>query len=376
MELIKREKIRIQRECGNVVMPLQKKPEDSLTIAELMQKKSKMSGNCEGKKNNSKKGPQIDGYWNVIQSWSQCTLKCGGGKSFLQRVCIPPKNGGKNCEGESILSKDCNKKPCPDKNLQRNQTCTEVLKPIVKVMAFSNRPQRYTKCVIKEGDMFLNKPEKDEFDTTPVNPLDKAKMITYLKFPVRLIMNNRTLTVFEGEDYRSITNTFLLKRSSFIADGDNKGCFFIKEATNSPIKFCSITDDQKTVEQWDYDFNLFKFQCNYNRPEYAYDIEMKLKNKISDLKKNILVEVQEKNKEKAEQNEEKKMEKDVKDCNKVALKAIEKELNLEEMIRKEEILREKKQEEEMLKRIKQEEGRSVKIKKNNLFLIRNAYKEP
>jgi hypothetical protein len=62
----------------------------------------------------AKKGGSLtDGYWIVLQMWSQCTLKCGGGKSFLQRMCVPPKDGGKPCEGEAILSKDCNKQPCP-----------------------------------------------------------------------------------------------------------------------------------------------------------------------------------------------------------------------------------------------------------------------
>ena len=93
-------------------MPLNRKTGmDSLTISELMSKKSKMNGNCDNK--GKKDGPKVDGYWNVIQSWSQCTLKCGGGKSFLQRICVSPKNGGKNCEGESIISKDCNKKTLP-----------------------------------------------------------------------------------------------------------------------------------------------------------------------------------------------------------------------------------------------------------------------
>ena len=372
MEKIKRERIRIQRECGNIVMPLEKKPEEELTISELIKKKSKFKSNCKSENKSDKKNgeplPKIDGYWKIIQSWSQCTLKCGGGKSYLQRICIPPKNGGKKCSGKSILSKNCNKKPCQtdldiDIFKSNNQTCTTILKPIVKVMAFSNRPQRYTKCVIKEGDMFLNKPEDTESYITSVNPLDKAKIMSYIKIPVRLIMNNRTLSVFEGEDYNSISNTFLLKSSSFIIDKENKGCFFIKENSRNGnlIKFCSITDNQIDIEKWDYDFNLFKYQCNYNKPEYSYvnEAQEKLKEKISEFKENILNEVQEKNKAKAEENEEKEMEKDVNNCNKVALKAIEKEVNIEELIRKEEILREKKQEEEMIKRIKEEEKRSV-----------------
>jgi len=230
-------------------------------------------------------------------------------------------------------------------------------------MSFSHRPQRYTKCVIKEGDMFLNKPQTNELEVSPVNPLEKEKLINYLKVPVRLIMNNRTLSVFEGEEYKTITHTFMLKRSSFIEDGEHKGCFYIKESLGEPVRFCDIQEDQKHVEQWDYDFNLFKFQCNNGRQEYVTDVQNKMNEKIAEIKKHVLIEIHEKNKEKAEENEEKKMDKDVKNCNTVALKAIEKELNVEEMIRREEILREKKEEAEMEKRIKQEESRSECLSK-------------
>ena len=49
-----------------------------------------------------------DGYWIVLQNWSQCSLKCGGGISTLHRMCIPPKKGGKPCQGKNILTKECN----------------------------------------------------------------------------------------------------------------------------------------------------------------------------------------------------------------------------------------------------------------------------
>ena len=106
-------------------------------------------------------------------------------------------------------------------------------------------------------------------------------------------MNNRTLSVFEGEDYKSITNSFLLISSSFVIDIENKGCFFIKENSKNGngniVKFCSITDNEKNIEEWKYDFNLFKYQCNYNRPQYSYvnEAEEKLNEKISEFKENI-----------------------------------------------------------------------------------------
>lgn len=55
-----------------------------------------------------KKTKNKDGKWVILKSWSGCTLACGGGKSYLQRMCIPPTDGGKPCEGDNIIVKDCN----------------------------------------------------------------------------------------------------------------------------------------------------------------------------------------------------------------------------------------------------------------------------
>jgi len=103
-----------------------------------------------------------DGYWITLQEWSQCSLHCGGGISTKQRMCVPPKEGGLPCEGPAILTKPCNIQPCPRvKGISPNdQKYDAVKKPIVKIMPFSNRPQRYTKCIVKESDLlytaFLN----------------------------------------------------------------------------------------------------------------------------------------------------------------------------------------------------------------------------
>lgn len=53
-----------------------------------------------------------DGYWVTVQSWSSCTLKCGSGTQTMQRQCIPPKNSGKPCIGNPILTQVCNIQPC------------------------------------------------------------------------------------------------------------------------------------------------------------------------------------------------------------------------------------------------------------------------
>ena len=120
-----------------------------------------------------------DGYWITIQTWSQCNLKCGGGTSTLQRMCVPPKAGGKDCEGEAIITKSCNIGPCPGvsgngNKLKENENVT-VKNPIMKSLPFSEHPQRYVKCKIKESDLFVNLEVKDKmfdyqtiFKRTPI----------------------------------------------------------------------------------------------------------------------------------------------------------------------------------------------------------------
>ena len=62
-----------------------------------------------------------DGYWMILQDWSQCTKKCGGGLSYRHLMCIPPKNGGKNCVGNQIRTRPCNEQPCPTVNQYKNR---------------------------------------------------------------------------------------------------------------------------------------------------------------------------------------------------------------------------------------------------------------
>lgn len=85
-----------------------------------------------------------DGYWKVLNDWTLCSLPCGGGLTYLNRVCILPNGFGKNCVGEATLVKHCNTQKCTtNKYNNKNNLIIEELKPTLKVMPFSNRPQRY-----------------------------------------------------------------------------------------------------------------------------------------------------------------------------------------------------------------------------------------
>ena len=88
----------------------------------------------------AKPGAKIGGKWVILQDWSQCTQVCGGGKQYLQRMCVPPQNGGTPCEGEPIMIKLCNPQPCP--NVITTEKETAANPTIIKMLALSSRPLR------------------------------------------------------------------------------------------------------------------------------------------------------------------------------------------------------------------------------------------
>lgn len=356
-------KCQIQRDQGKVLLP------------DIPKGPKVISGMLNPKLNKQKPGALIDGYWVVLQEWTQCTLKCGGGKSYLQRMCVPPKEGGKPCVGEAVLSKDCNKQPCPGaipNNGKPGDTVEQkVNKPIVKIMPFSSRPQRYTKCVIKESDMMYTK-QLGKMDATNVNVPKNKDTTETIQVPVRVIMNNRTLTIYAGEGFETHLDSFNLLSSNLItpdektAKGKDLFCFWINSEDGRSAHLCPFGggSDDKVLEQWRYDFNLFKYQCNYGHREQSLDVnnlDKKLQAKMKSAKQSLMEEAQAEVKKRAQVTEEKKLQTKVQQTNSVALQAIQKEINIEEMIKNEETERERKEEEEFSKKIEAEQEKQVKF---------------
>jgi len=373
---MKKMKINIQRTQGNIIIPkmAQKDPE---TIAGMLnpdhKAKLELGDSANLKKNNggisvvmdAKKDQGLsDGYWIVLQTWSQCTLKCGGGKSYLQRMCVPPKKGGKPCAGKGIIDKDCNIQPCPkvEATIMQNTNNTQLLKPIVKIMPFSTRPQRYSKCVIKEGDMMYEK-DLSEKDQLTSNMGAKPSDMDSVQIPVRVVMNNRTLSIFAGQDYDSHIIGFVLKKSAIVMDAKKPECFYVNQDDGKKARLCPFgcENTKKAVEEWDYDFNLFKYQCNYGHKEHEVDFNQKLNSKIKQAKQSMLEEAQNEMRAKSQEGEEHKLATEIKQVNKVALQAIQKEINLEDMIKVEEEDREKREEAQIMKNIEDEKKKSVKF---------------
>jgi len=234
---------------------LKKKPAKSLAD---LKKKLKPNSNISRPKGWVPK----DGYWILLQDWTSCSLKCGGGKSYQQWMCVPPKKGGKKCVGQPIRTKPCNTKPCPGNKALKNEYTksgppNKVLKPIIKSMPFSERPQNFLKCVIKENDVFYLKENKNK----------KGKK---LKIPSRIVMNTHSISVFTDDNYKNSVFSFDLKKTEITPKKKEKCCFDLQ---NGREEFticggfgqpCGPSSNPKFVNGWVKDFNLFKIGCYEN----------------------------------------------------------------------------------------------------------------
>ena len=314
-------------------------------------------------------GPN-DGYWIMLQDWSQCTKKCGGGKQVRQLQCIPPKKGGKPCQGSSIRERPCNTQPCPEPKLlsqviKREENPLKNLMssnaPIVKMMPISQRPQRYDKCHIKDTDAsYIN--EKG------------------VRVPIRLVMNNKSISAFQDENLSSSLITFLLEDTQFKLLKENKSCFRL-ENVNGHADFCSLVEDcagnrpevsntiidtyhNSFVNEWNYDFNLFKTQCFQER-KVNYDIsnDPEFQKKQSELQQEFIQQKKNKIKSESTKSEEFQLMKKRKETEAMTLSALMKEKHLEDMLIKEEAEREEEELKEIQLQLENEKKKKDCMKK-------------
>jgi len=258
--------------------------------------------------------------------------------------------------GQAIREKPCNDKPCPgvsvlSKGLKNTKT-NKVMQPIYKTLPFSNRPQRYIKCQIKEGDVLF----KDR--TQPmINPGEP------IKIPARLVMNNSTLALYTDEGYTSSIFTFRLQYVQIKEDSRDNCCFFVR-SNNKKYEVCSFEKECGTrknpifYREWQREFGLFSSSCS-EAPRTGHgkdklpkkgssgNYDDDLKNSVSSYSTQTtqmvahaqvsMVKEREKLlKKKLEATEKKQVEGKVGKTQKVVIKALRKEIKLENLIKKEE----------------------------------------
>jgi hypothetical protein len=284
--------------------------------------------------------------WVAMGPWSNCSKPCGGGKSYLQRLCIIPKGRNETCEGERILTRDCNMHPCNDTrdnklDFSRSDNFTvdynmlpkaspKTTLPInspnkINILPVSRKPYRYEKCIMKEGDLALF--------------IDEGVM-KGARIPVRVILNNKTLTVYSNDNYENIIVAHNLPTITGLKPFEkdkSATCFEIESSTKKTI-LCTFVSGTKSLQtlakEWMEDILDFIKNCaNY----YSHELNYQQMDMSPEKVQNALDFYQEKEKE--------QMEKIISRTQQMALQAMEKELKVENMIEKEEEERQKQQEE-------------------------------
>jgi len=249
-------------------------------------------------------------------------------------MCVPEKTGGRPCQGQSVRTKACNTKACPKvgnlapglKKTKKNK----VLTPIWKVLPFSSRPQRYIKCQVKESDVLYK---------TKING-------TSVKLPARMVMNNHTLALFEDEDYTNNIFTFNI-HEVLIQKNKQDHCCIVVRSNNKRFDLCGFSADCGTVKDpkffnsWSHDFTMFSHSCYTphdigNGLSEDTKLQDEFQKKITEAQIDVIHEREKLLEKKLEKKDTNKLQGKVTNTQKTVMKAIRKELKLEDLIKKEE----------------------------------------
>lgn len=299
-----------------------------------------ISGSSSTLKDNAGEDENQNGFWIILQDWTECNLKCGGGTSYLHKMCIPPRGTGSPCPGAAVETKPCNTNPCQAVISVVNSIGgpREINKPpIVKYGTISSRPQRFEKCIIKESDLFLE-------------DIDAASQ-TKLKIPVRLLMNNQTISVYSTDHYTDSIASFELQSANLKVSKDSSCCFSIENEKLSKLfcgyqQQCSDENQQHFINTWTKDFNLFKNECYTGKITSLLDTddEAKLQESTNQKINELLAQSESKKsalaKEKSRVRNALKVSEKMQNTQSLGVQAILKETNVEELIRQEERQRE------------------------------------
>lgn len=284
----------------------------------------------------TKNGSKVDGRWVILQDWSQCTQICGGGKQYLQRMCVPPTNGGIPCDGETIMVKDCNTQACP--NVIETEKEGAANPTTIKMQQLSSRPLRYEICVVREGDLDLGI-EDQGFAMMP-------------KFPVRVILNNKTLSIFSTPSYENVYKSWDLNYLNIKTSREEARSCFVLSDLRDPTKRATLCimptalkagqSIEAAKEEWYKDIFFFRDKCK-DKNKFV-DESPEIKRKRIDVEVAAKEEKFDRIKNKENEDDQKLIERKVEQTTKVALQAVEKETKFEQLAMEEELMREREEE--------------------------------
>jgi len=239
-----------------------------------------------------------------------------------------------------------------------NGTFSETVKPLFRSGPFTSKPQRYDKCVVKDNDAFL------------VSKKDGPELI---RRPIRIVMNNQTLTIFGDDSYTRSMYSFQMETSSLKKVKDF--CCISVTDSHKQVNLCGYETDcgnkmtNPWATGWENDFHFFKYECFLGRAKQLLSPgdEHKLVDEYQgrlNFAKEELVRLKGKEVEKEQIRKEKRTQRGaLMKTQNDAWVVIQKEMDLEAMIKKEEKEKEGVELEDVAKVLEKEKKRKQCMKK-------------
>lgn len=326
--------------------------------------------NTENENKNTKNS--TDGRWIILENWSECDVVCGGGKSYLKRICIPPKNGGKACEGNAILEKNCNTILCPVINKEEadNFKLTSLIatihnETITNHLPIKTQTSKYIKCVVMEQNMIYS-PYHNKTEDLLYKNIDNESsrdLAIMNQTIVKVFMNNISISIYHQKDFHRQSIVFNIKNTNFEKLMNEKETCFVLSENEKMGKLCPLASETSERQKgiilsWEKAFKLFKYSC-------AHDITKNENNKLLGFRfkskegvKNAKTGQTEIDRKAGFLNPYKDLLKDI-DSN--AAQALIQEVTMEELIKRYEIEKEREEEKALVDKIEAEKAKKVKL---------------
>jgi len=183
-------------------------------------------------------------------------------------------------------------------------------------------------------------------------------------------MNTKTISIFAGDEFETLYMSLVLKKTKFYKLKNRKNCFKLYETASRYTTLCPYNADvsSKESEEWENDFFTFRDKCGRSEKDDMNERERReLDNKINDemakAKQAVIDEANEQRKMKKAESTDNDSKDIVKETHTTALKAIQKETNLEELIKQEAEEKNKQEEIAIRKQIEMEKKKQSCVAK-------------
>lgn len=90
------------------------------------------------------------------------------------------------------------------------------------------------------------------------------------RIPSRVVLNNRTITIFESGSYSSILKSFYIRELIYFREWEeDSSCLRLQDHSKFAIMcvMCSMENTDEEIKKWISDIIDFRERCSYRRPK-------------------------------------------------------------------------------------------------------------